>query len=147
MSEKELKKYFNEWEKEVIDNPHYNKPTKNLLLNHKKNFSYNWSKKALKNGITLKEIKKIEEYLDQFYSETCDGHVIRYYNGFVAAGILETPANHGTIGINTIGIFSCGHNDKCDDIEIQGNMYLTLNETEDLAKVLNICIKKLKEEM
>jgi len=142
---KELKKYFNEWEKEVIDSQYLSEPTKNFLLNHKKSYSYIWSKEALKIGMTLKEIKKIEKHLDFFYSETNDGLVIRYYNGFVAAGILEIPDDHRTKDINPIMIFGCGHNKECDDIETIINIRLTLSETENLAEVLNVCIEKIKE--
>lgn len=142
---KELKEYFNEWAKEVENNPYYTESTKKFLLNRKKNFSYNWSKEALKKGITLKSIKKIEEYLDLFYSKTNDGCITRYYNGFVAVGILETPTDHRTKGVNPIFIFGCGYGDRWGDIEIRVNISLTLRETEDLVEVLNGCIEKFKD--
>jgi len=144
MSLKELKIYFNEWAKEVVDNPYYNKSTKDYLLNHKKRVSYKWCKKALKNGITLKEIKKIEYYLDFFYSETYDGHVLRTFNGFTGVGILEFSADHKTKEVNPIMIFGCGHNKECNDIEEQIHIELTLEEAEDLAKGINICVEKYK---
>ena len=142
----ELDIYFKEWEKNIINNKYYNESTKDYLLNYKKNFVYNWSKLAIQNGMSIKEIKEIEKYIDYFYNETYDGHVIRTFNGFTGVGILEIPSDHGdSKGVNTIKIFICGHNENKTGIEEQVNIYLTLDELEDFNKCINVCIKKFKE--
>jgi len=141
---KELKKYFDKWKNEVINNPNYDEPTKKFLLSCKKDL-YSLNKKALKNGITIEEIEKIERYASYFYSKTYDNYLIREYNGFVAAGIFKIPADHKTKEVNPIFIYACGHNKEWDDIEEQINVELTLGEAEDLVKCINICIKIFKE--
>ncbi len=140
---KKLEVYFDEWEKEVKNNEYYNEDMKNYLLNCKKDSTYKWSKLAIKNGISVKEIEK---FIDYFYWETYDGYIIRTFNGFTAVGILEIPNDHGVSKeINPFKIFLCGHNENKTEVEEQVNVYLTLEELEDFGKCINICIKKFKE--
>ena len=95
---------------------------------------------------TTKEMSaKIESCKNYFYSLTKDGHIIYYWNGFIGVGILETPRDHSTIGVNTIWIYGVGFNEDASGIDESPNVYLTLDEAEDYHKALGICIEKFKE--
>ena len=92
--------------------------------------------------VTKKMKKKIDLNLQYFYSQTMDGYIIHYLNGFIGVGILEEPENHLHCNMNTIWIYGCGHTDDGKDIEENHNVYLTEDEGRDLLKCLMIALPR-----
>jgi len=104
--------------------------------------------KTANTSMTLKEIlKDVNKYLDYFFSQTIDGHIIHSLNGFVGVGILDEPRDHLTPKINTIWMFSIGFNHDASEIEEQINIELTVDEAEDIQRTLKICIDKFNVRM
>ena len=100
-------------------------------------------KEALRHGITLKEVKKIDKWRRKFLTETTDHCIQEHSNGFNAVGILKTPIIHSNTK-NVIGIFCCGHNKECNDIVEQIDVSMTIDEAEELVKCINGCINWYK---
>lgn len=83
-------------------------------------------------------------YEKNFYNRTTHGHIIKYNNGFVSAGVLANPDIHLNQA-NRILQYSVGSNYNGTKLIEITNSNMTLKEAEGLIRCLQTAVSHLKD--